>query len=95
MENVGRMLNCSRCGQCCFLRDSNGVPYKKCKHLVVLKSGKTLCRVYNARLGRKIGPINKCTMRENVNINYKDCPWNVDGQREIEIDVKNRRVIKQ
>ena len=41
---------------------------KECKHLVHLKSGKTLCRIYKDRIGKEIGEIdgNKfyCVQRE-------------------------------
>lgn len=67
---------CKRCGCCCYLI-INGQPSNiKCKHLVILSSGKTLCRIYNKRLGQAIGFGNYCTKRENVKINYPECDWN-------------------
>ena len=74
------MITCKRCGICCKIP---GI-LKDCKHLIRLKSGKTLCRVYNSRLGKKIGKMEHdgkvidvvCMMRECVKQNYSGCPFN-------------------
>lgn len=55
----------------------------KCKHLVKLKSGKTLCRVYKTHLGRvlhdnKDGTVQVCKLRKDGNYDYEGCPYNTD-----------------
>ena len=73
-------LKCSRCGFCCHYW-LNG-KFKRCKHLVRLKNGNTLCRVYKTRLGKVIdyNPITKknitCNPRLSIMFNYKGCPFN-------------------
>jgi len=42
-------MKCLRCGKCCYFEG------KKCPHLVLLKGGTTLCRIYKRRLGTVIG----------------------------------------
>lgn len=59
------------CGLCCKL--PNG---KDCKHIVRLKNGKTLCRVYKTRLGRTLAPGVICGPREMDKNNYEGCPFN-------------------
>jgi len=82
-------MACKRCGQCCYLQDKEGKPgLKKCRYLIILKSGLTLCRVYNQRLGKDIGHGNKCTYRENLRVGFKDCPYNKEGQPVYEIDIR-------
>ena len=91
---------CRNCGQCCFLMNQSMVPSdKKCKHLVILKSGRTLCRIYNKRLRHNIGKApdgnpNHCWYREDQKINFKACPYNKPGQPEYEIDIRKRKVRK-
>ena len=63
---------CSNCGVCCIIPTTG----KYCKHLIRLKSGRTLCRVYKTRLGRKIGENVYCMMREDVHINFVGCTMN-------------------
>lgn len=83
-DNViaGNQLGCLRCGRCCMLHSKNTNQTKKCRHLVVLSSGRTLCRIYNKkdRLGSFIGVIDGekryCVHRSLVETNYKDCPFN-------------------
>lgn len=71
------MTVCKRCGRCCRLI-INGVLREdvKCPHLVILKSGKTLCRVYKTRLGRKLNSETECYLRKDIPLNYPDCPFN-------------------
>ena len=65
---------CIRCGICChFFIDGKK---KKCKHLVILPSKKTLCRVFKKRLGRKIDKKMICMTREDCKYNYPGCPLN-------------------
>ena len=82
------MTNCLRCGQCCYFQDKEGPTDKKCKFLIILKSGKTLCRIYKTRLGTKLGPKNQCIERKDCNYNFKGCPYNKDGQKEFNVEVK-------
>lgn len=76
-------LVCRRCGACCWLV-SDGVQ-KKCPHLVYLGSGRALCRIYGKRdrVGSRIGVIGDqvfvCSMREDMHINFPDCPYNREG----------------
>ncbi len=66
------------CGKCChYIIDGK---IFKCKNLIKLSNGKTLCRIYNNRLGYKIAPGFKCGLRENFKMNFVGCPYNVDGQ---------------
>ena len=66
---------CLRCGACCFLV-VDGVRSVPCKHLVRLSSGKTLCRVYNQRIGLDLGCNNFCSFRVDLHENFPDCPFN-------------------
>ena len=62
---------CNHCGKCCYW---NG---QKCKNLVLLKSGKTLCRIYYNRLGSKTGTGDAiCVNRIDSHKNYPGCPYN-------------------
>ncbi len=65
---------CTRCGRCCYLM-IDGKPVK-CKHLVKLKSGTTLCRIYKKRIGEVIGQGFKCGYIEASPYDYKECPFN-------------------
>ena len=77
------MTTCKMCGNCCVIPGTN----KDCKHLIRLKSGRTLCRVFKTRIGRVIGEMKvndkvfpvKCLMREDVKQNYDGCPFNEDN----------------
>ena len=71
---MGTEIVCQRLGKCCHY-EYKGV-LKKCKYLVYLKGGKTLCRVYRNRIGKKIGDGNVCTERTRVNKLYDGCPYN-------------------
>ena len=70
---------CNRCGQCCYyVLDGR---YKKCKHLVILKSKKTLCRIYKQRLACEWKPLKLdngiyCVSREKDKRIFKGCPLN-------------------
>ena len=72
------MPECLRCGKCCYL-NNNGVQFSKCKYLLILKNGKTLCRIYKNRLGVEIAKGHFCTLRENVTYNFLGCPYNKEG----------------
>ena len=88
-------ISCNRCGQCCFTMNDEGVPTKhRCKALVRLGKGKTLCRLYSSRIGLKIGSNNRCGYRENIPINFKGCPYNKLGLPEYEININKCEVVK-
>lgn len=78
---MSEQVSCKCCGLCCVIPTTG----RDCQHLVRLKSGKTLCRVYKTRLGRIIGKglindrlvIVKCVMRESVKTKFEGCPYNV------------------
>ena len=73
------MVTCKQCGLCChFLADGK---YRKCKHLIKLGNGKTLCRIYNKRLGTiiyktKDGQLFHCIDRMQSKVDYPGCPYN-------------------
>jgi len=77
------MTECTRCGRCCHVVIDGKVI--KCRHLVKLPSGKTLCRNYKNRLGtiiavdEKNNQIYRCNMRSEGKNDWKDCPFN-DGK---------------
>jgi len=77
---MNKKIICNRCGSCCHLYiDDKKI---KCKHLVYLKNGKTLCRIYNKkkRIGSIIAIYNGkkyfCSSRERSTYDYKGCPYN-------------------
>lgn len=81
-------LMCKRCGQCCYYYLDG--KRKKCKFLIKLKSGKTLCRVYKTRINRildidKNGNMIMCLERKNKQnrIKYPNCPLNRDNWKEL------------
>lgn len=72
---------CNRCGRCCYY-DLDG-KIKKCKNLVRLKSGTTLCRIWTKpdRIGtvldtRKDGVDIVCNQIEDIPYSFKGCPFN-------------------
>lgn len=70
---------CLRCGKCCHVIEDGRV--KKCRFLIQLRSGKTLCRKYNTRLGTVIGGdkawgIKVCGQRVKGEWDYDGCPFN-------------------
>jgi hypothetical protein len=68
-------MSCCRCGRCCFFYDELGA--HKCKHLVILKNKKTLCRIFKKRLGQFIGYKNVvCGLRSNDKRIFEGCPLN-------------------
>ena len=66
---------CRRCGRCCYvLKDGKWV---KCRYLVKLSNGKSLCRTYNnKRIGKDCGSGARCGFRYQSEWNFKDCPYN-------------------
>lgn len=79
------MSVCLRCGKCCYVPkyEDPEIPtcltsWGPCKHLVRLKSGKTVCRVFHTRLGTKIDERHVCVLREESNFDYEGCPFNTD-----------------
>jgi len=79
---------CKRCGLCCHLTINGVFTNKPCKHMVRLKSGKTLCRIYNKRIGQDLGDGNKCVFRESVPFNYEGCEFNKEGQQMLKFGEK-------
>jgi len=75
------MTECQRCGKCCHFIDENN-QLRKCRYLIKLPSGKTLCRVYRnrfkvtiAKVGDKVA---KCLMRKDSPFDYEGCPFNTN-----------------
>ncbi len=79
-------LKCLRCGKCCFFV-IDGISHK-CRFLILLKSGKTCCKIY--RIRKTLAKLNKplhiypnvlCLTREQqiklTNQEYDYCPYNV------------------
>ena len=69
-------VSCLRCGRCCFILVGGKLSNIPCKHLVRLKSGKSLCRIYSSRLGADCGGGCRCMLRVNVHRNFLGCPNN-------------------
>lgn len=69
---------CLRCGKCCHWIE--GTKIVKCHFLIPQKDGKTLCRVYNTRLGRVLKTVGKesvvCTTTKDRQYNQIGCPFN-------------------
>ena len=82
---------CERCGSCCWLGKDRS---HKCKFLVLLKNGKTLCRIYKTRLGTYLGNFDGlewyCATKETMD--YQCEANNMEGKiREYEeIIIKER-----
>jgi hypothetical protein len=70
-------LKCLRCGKCCYFPDKNN-ELRKCRNLVKLPSGKTLCRIYNKRTGFKIDDEKVCGDRLDILYDFEGCPYNAD-----------------
>jgi len=79
---MGEHIVCKRCGFCChFIVD--GVR-QKCKYLIrIPKTNRTYCKIYKDRnpnkrilADNKDGSFVTCNMRENVLVNFPDCPYN-------------------
>ena len=78
------MIACLRCGKCCYYKIDGKI--KKCKHLVKLPNGKTLCRIYKKRLGTiidktKDGKVVRCVLRKDSKFDYEGCPFNTNKPR--------------
>ena len=73
MESV----RCNRCGKCCYIRWKG--KKKKCKYLIRF-TNVTVCRIYDNRLGNKMGEIDgkkfHCVDREVVLDDFAGCPYN-------------------
>ena len=89
VRDVKRMdAICKRCGKCCHLVDSitKRPGIKTCRFLIKTKDGRTLCRIYNNRLGKKLDDINTCHDREDISFDFENCPLN--NGRELVLDVE-------
>jgi hypothetical protein len=91
------MVECQRCGKCCHYVGQDG-KVRKCKYLISLPSGKTLCRVYRNRLNVTIDKVvtegiervYRCIMRVDSPFDYEGCPYNTSKPRfEEQTEVKN------
>lgn len=81
MDNNNSEIKCLRCGKCCHHIDNGQI--KKCKFLIKLPNGKTLCRVYSTRLGRILGKTSegkyvKCGERSCAAHDFVGCPYNTN-----------------
>jgi len=70
---------CFRCGKCCFYELDGKI--KKCKHLVILRNTKTLCRIYKQRLKVNWKPLRidkktYCISRKKDTRKFIFCPLN-------------------
>lgn len=65
---------CRRCGRCCHFEIA-GVT-RKCRFLVVLESGRTICRIYRQREGIEIYPGIFCIKRSQDPRIFPGCPYN-------------------
>jgi len=70
--------SCLLCGKCCYYIKEDKL--KKCQHLVWLRSGRTLCRIYNHkdRIGKVLDKDIKviCINRKDSKFNFPNCPYN-------------------
>lgn len=83
---------CNRCGQCCYYM-KNGKP-TKCRFLIKLPSGNTLCRIYKKRVGTIIsinddGNKVMCVPRIIQIKKCPGCPYNKDEWKEKNENGKN------
>ena len=79
---------CKRCSKCCYYL-KNGTKLYKCKHLVLIHgTERSLCRIYNKRLGtvidtyidnKGIKHLVKCINRIDDKTNYPGCNFNQEG----------------
>ena len=75
-EKVSNQIECLRCGKCChFLVDDVITP---CIYLMKLSNGRTFCKVYKTRLGRKTHHTkgHYCNYRLDGKYNFIGCPYN-------------------
>lgn len=84
---------CKQCGRCCYFFVKDKIV--KCGNLVLLKDGKTRCRVYATRLGRPLSKDMRCAFRKDCPWNFKDCPYNVlfPDKPMFPVDVKVKGVL--
>lgn len=72
---------CTRCGICCHFFDEKKV-LRKCKHLVKMGAGLTVCRIFKKRIGAVIYHKEKlkliCIFRKDSKVDYENCPFNTD-----------------
>lgn len=75
LNKYKKMIKCLQCGKCCYKLVKGKL--EKCKFLIKLKEGKTICRIYNNRLGTETGHKSVCIERKDSPFNYKNCPFNI------------------
>ena len=73
------IITCNRCGACCIPVTPDGIK-RKCRFLISLANGKTLCRIYRNRIGTIVFKDDKgiaiCGYREELDKNFPNCPFN-------------------
>ena len=80
ITDINEETMCKRCGLCCHLIINGKVSNKRCKHLIRLRNGKYICRVYKDRLYNDIGHKNVCLPRKFSKYDYEGCPYNTGGK---------------
>ena len=71
----------------------------KCKNLILLPSGNSLCRIYKKRLGTIIGKdefgrIYKCTMYNSLNAEIEGCPVNIGVKPLVNVEIRGKTAIR-
>ena len=73
--------SCLRCGRCCHVIEDGKVI--KCRNCIFLPSGKTLCRIFNKRVGFRISKHYACAVdRQHSDFDYVGCPFNTNKKIE-------------
>ena len=97
------MGECNRCGKCCFYpvrkNPDGSLLLKPCKNLVMLPSGKSLCRIYKNRLGQIIGKddfgrIYRCHMYNSVDSEIAGCPMNLGNKPLFNVEILGKTAIR-
>lgn len=74
------MINCLRCGRCCFWKDHDG-NWRECRFLKHDRQGFFTCQRYHKRLGTHLGNSFQCVRRVDSPYNIKGCPYNMKGKQ--------------
>lgn len=69
------MESCLRCGKCCHYNDEAG-KRKRCRYLKDTSDGKTMCRIYDRRIGTQLDHGIYCNMRSDDHRIIPGCPLN-------------------
>ena len=82
---------CLRCGQCCFMPDSQGnLTPEPCRYLVFNDDGTTYCGIYQSRIGTRLNERIVCGLRCDDRFDYENCPYN-SGEKPV-FSVNRKRV---